>query len=198
MSENLEKEKTETEERYLFIYCAGSGYATEIIEFFKNCYLTNGKYHDILAHVGSILPLIFSKIDNYCSVVDSFRYYKEIYNFFIDLRTSLKLQIRYLIGKHQLNKVVVVGEPECAFYKDLSFFVDMGNKVGKYSGFPSQEIAFFTATTELDDFLSAEFGKDKIILEAWYLRNIDNEVVFEKIYNNQCRSFFSIFAEEGG
>lgn len=166
--------ENEKKERYLFISCAGSGYQDEIIEFLKDTYIKNGEYYDHLQIVGSILPLITPELNN--SYV-----FSSTYIFFEKLYKSLRSQVYYLISKHQLSKVVVISEPKCAFYEDLMSFIGMNKD------FLSQKEIVFQAAGALEDFLSTEFGREKIGLEVWYMLLKNEQIFYEKVFYGKLR-----------
>lgn len=193
IAENIERLKElgiydkEEEKRYLFISCAGNGYPGETYDFLRNVYIKNTEYFDYFARIGSILSITVPDLTDYCSLKNLSEDLSEDYNFFVSLYKSLKLQVKYLIKKHKLNKVVVVGEPDCAFYKDLFSFVNVRLEERTVITFPSQENLFLSATHALEDFLSFEFGRGKIELEAYYIF-LGKEVLFDKVYDSKYQT----------
>lgn len=196
IAENIERLKElgiydkKEEKRYLFISCAGNGYPGETYDFLRNFYIKNNEYYDYLARTGSVLSLIVPDLDYYCGLKNLSENLMEDYNFFVSLYGSLRLQVKYLIKKHKLNKVVVVGEPDCAFYKDLFSFVSARLEKRTVIVFPSQKNLFLSAIFALEDFLSFEFGRGKIELEAYYIFLLGTEVLFEKVYDSRYKDFY--------
>lgn len=172
MEEHFRKEK---KERYLFISCAGSGYQEEIVEFLKNTYINKGEYYDHLQVAGSIYSLLWNG--------KNFVYNAEEYNFFI-MRDNLLVSIEYLAKKHNLTKIVVVSEPDCALYKDMSNF-----KYNAADKFSSQKKAFYITLEILDAFLIANLSIDN--LEGWHMfLNSDGAIMFEQIFNKEYKVYY--------
>lgn len=177
MDENVKKEK---KERYLLIFCGGSGKPDKIIDFFENKY-QDKEYYDILTNAGSVLPLIIPNLNDYCPLEYLSDEDLNIFKDFANLYNSLILQIRYYIKKHKLTKVVVIGETGCAFYEDLLFYVD-DNKLkvnGLFRPLPPQRALFVYVLEKLRNLLDNEF---KITdLEAWFIDYFGDVIRFYKM-----------------
>lgn len=143
------------EERILFIDCAGSKLIPQINKFLEVTY--SNKFFANLRMMGSIYPFL---------IKDKIYLVNEMARFTRDLET-FKDQAVQLINAQELNKIIVVSEPDCLRYRQLL-------KFNMIDDFGSQEKAFIEALRRFKIVIYnlARISSSQIF--AWYIDEYDN------------------------
>lgn len=153
-------------DRILFIDCAGS----KLIEQINNFYRINypGVFSANLRMMGTIYPFLIN--DDFCFINEKIKYVRNLITF--------EDQAKELIYKQELNKVIVVSEPECLRYNQLL-------ECGIINDYGSQEEAFQAALSCFKVFLKNWSMNPEISnnIFAWYIDPYDdpNKLDFRQI-----------------